>query len=158
MPPESLSTRDRLSAQNGCLLNSPNFTPKCFPLLPSTHSHRHSVSSVAVLSAIMPISSPFSFDRRSFRLSRRSKKWKLSTGYCGQCTFITADIGATAFNAANLLSISHALANPFSPSLLSTTSDSFVNSQEWTLSRAVPDLRLVSSNQTVRQWGTVMRQ
>ncbi|CAG2109668.1 unnamed protein product [Medioppia subpectinata] len=50
----------------------------------------------------MPIlATAFSVGRRSLRLSKRSKKWKLNT-----------------------------------------INDSFVNSQEWTLSRAVPDLRL----------------
>lgn len=42
------------------------------------------------------------------------------------------------------VSISHALPNPLLSFLLSNT-DSFVNSQEWTLSRSVPDLRLVSA-------------
>lgn len=43
------------------------------------------------------------------------------------------------------VSISHALPNPLLSFLLFYNTDSFVNSQEWTLSRSVPDLRLVSA-------------
>jgi len=78
----------------------------------------------------MPLlTAPFSLGRRSFRLSKRVKKWTLPGP--GLLFIILVLLLMFNFIITCLLY------------LLSIT-DSFVNSQEWTISRSVPNLRLVS--------------
>lgn len=68
------------------------------------------------------ISAAHLFGRRSFRISKRSKKWNLNSSIHMKGIF-------------QLLLFD-------SKKLFSSLSDSFVNSQEWTLSRSVQDLRV----------------